>query len=250
MKKSRFITMIFALLFGILALTACATAEAGITEPVAVATPEPTPEPTPTPDPCADCSSCNCDDADCCAPPCCDSPYCMPGCDKRTCCDDCLEAFRARSRERDERWAAEQQARQDALEAMSEEELLEYVIADTGITSLSVRGAELIRQGYFYAEGIGFFAERNIRSDVEDVIMWLHAGNLHLVRTNPDDYYCTDILIMRYYDLPYWLAGDMALVSLDGRVSMVWHRAWQAGDFRQATDRERELFAETGRIWG
>jgi len=248
--KKRALYVVFVLLLVSIMTVACATAEAGITEPVAVATPEPTPEPTPTPDPCADCSSCNCDDADCCAPPCCDSPYCMPGCDKRGCCDDCLEAFRARSRERDERWAAEQQARQDALEAMSEEELLEYVIADTGITSLSVRGAELIRQGYFYAEGIGFFAERNIRNDVDHVIIWLNDGQNHLVRTDPDDYYCTDILILRDDFLQRWLVDNTALVNNDGWPNFASYRAWQPGDFRQATERERELFAETGRIWG
>ena len=66
MKKSRFIIIIFALLFGILALTACASAEAGVTEPVVVATPEPTP--TPTPDPCADCRACDCGDEYCCVP--------------------------------------------------------------------------------------------------------------------------------------------------------------------------------------
>jgi len=131
MKKLRLITVIFALLFGMLALTACATAEAQVAEPVeqqlevVVATPEP----TPTPESCADCSSCNCDDADCCVPPCCDSPYCMPGCDKRNCCDECLEAFRARSRERDERWAAEQQTRQEAWDAMSEDEQREIKLA-------------------------------------------------------------------------------------------------------------------------
>jgi len=261
--KNRVLLIVSALLLLVVMATACAAENAPAAEPVAVATPEPTPTPTPEPDPCADCSSCNCDDADCCVPPCCDSPYCMPGCDKRNCCDDCLEAFRARSRERDELWAAEQQARQDAWDAMSEDERLEILQEQYNeqwsdfhawqaelYETQSERGKELMDAGYYYlpsngwySENMRFFTEGDSDPHSQEWLELILRGMLIYIRYDPEDFYCVDGMFFPKRMVPTGLSpteitGEELSVDLwiDGTMMM--------GDWshfrRSATENERQ----------